>query len=587
MAVNKNALIRYKTIDKCLQNQYRKWTLEDLIYECSEALYEYEGIDKGISRRTVQSDIQIMRSDKLGYNAPIIVVDKKYYTYEDADYSITNIPISEHDLGKLSEAVQFLKQFQGFSHFKELGGMVQKLEDHVHSQQTNQQSVIDFEKNENLKGIEYLDRLYQSIINKEAILLTYKSFKARESSTFDFHPYLLKEFRNRWFIVGKKQKGDSILNLALDRIIEVEKSEKVYRLGRDFDPETYFKNVIGVSVSPTLEPIEVVLFLTHKHAPYVRTKPFHSSQKEISSDYYGVVFSLQIQHNYELEKEILAFGDGIRVIAPDRLKQNVQLRLQGGLDLYRTVLNEKNLIGRIGQLNHKGSAVLNNIYTKREINKITALLNNFFKESNVKMKETHALRSLLKKIPKLSRHLFNKNFKTIVSGINSEAFLTKAIYFNKSETANWYVTNHQDIAINVAKDEKSKKADKIWKMKENGYYGWTEKAGVVSVCPPAEFGLNRFTLRIHLDDTTEKNGALNVIYGSHKKVHTDKEITTITENSLPVNCPVLSGGIQLMKPLLIHASAKNKTPKKRRVIHLEFASIPLQKGLVWDEYMEI
>ena len=82
MSVNKNALIRYKTIDKCLQNRYRKWTLEDLIDACSDALYEYEGIDKGVSKRTVQADIQIMRSDKLGYFAPIIVLDKKFYTYE-------------------------------------------------------------------------------------------------------------------------------------------------------------------------------------------------------------------------------------------------------------------------------------------------------------------------------------------------------------------------------------------------------------------------------------------------------------------------------------------------------------------------
>ena len=83
MPVNRNALIRYKTIDKCLQNRYREWTLEDLIEACSEALYEYEGITKGISKRTIQLDIQIMRSDKLGYNAPIIVYDNKYYTYEE------------------------------------------------------------------------------------------------------------------------------------------------------------------------------------------------------------------------------------------------------------------------------------------------------------------------------------------------------------------------------------------------------------------------------------------------------------------------------------------------------------------------
>ena len=98
MPVSRNALIRYKTIDTCLRNRFRKWTLEDLVDACSDALYEYEGIDKGISKRTVQMDIQLMRSEKLGYNAPIVVKDHKYYTYEDPEYSITNTPLSEQDL---------------------------------------------------------------------------------------------------------------------------------------------------------------------------------------------------------------------------------------------------------------------------------------------------------------------------------------------------------------------------------------------------------------------------------------------------------------------------------------------------------
>ncbi|MEL6843528.1 MAG: phytanoyl-CoA dioxygenase, partial [Bacteroidota bacterium] len=119
MPANRNALIRYKTIDNCLRNRYRQWTLEDLIEACSEALYEYEGIDKGVSRRTVQMDIQMMRSEKLGYNAPIVVVEKKYYTYEDPEYSITNIPLTEQDLNKLGEVVDILRQFKGFAHFQE------------------------------------------------------------------------------------------------------------------------------------------------------------------------------------------------------------------------------------------------------------------------------------------------------------------------------------------------------------------------------------------------------------------------------------------------------------------------------------
>ena len=113
MSQNKNALIRYKTIDKCLQNKYRQWTLEDLIECCSQALEEYEGRKIPISKRTIQMDIQMMRSDKLGYNAPIITVDKKYYTYEDADYSITNLPLTEMDFNRMSEALEVLKQFKG------------------------------------------------------------------------------------------------------------------------------------------------------------------------------------------------------------------------------------------------------------------------------------------------------------------------------------------------------------------------------------------------------------------------------------------------------------------------------------------
>ena len=108
MPVNKNALIRYKTIDKCLRNRYRRWTIEDLVDACSDALYELEGIRKGVSLRTVQGDIQMMRSDKLGYNAPIEVYDQRYYRYADPDYYITDMPLSEDDYLLIKRAVDLL-----------------------------------------------------------------------------------------------------------------------------------------------------------------------------------------------------------------------------------------------------------------------------------------------------------------------------------------------------------------------------------------------------------------------------------------------------------------------------------------------
>ena len=110
MPANKNALIRYKTIDRCLRNRFRRWTIDDLTEACSAALREMEGITKGVSVRTVQGDLQMMRSDKLGYNAPIEVFDKIYYRYADPNYSINGMPLTEDDCRLLRQAVEMLDE---------------------------------------------------------------------------------------------------------------------------------------------------------------------------------------------------------------------------------------------------------------------------------------------------------------------------------------------------------------------------------------------------------------------------------------------------------------------------------------------
>ena len=121
MPTNKNALIRYKTIDRCLRNRHRRWTLDDLVDACCEALYNMEGIS-GVSARTVQMDIHVMRSDKLGYNAPIVVYDKIYYTYADPDYSITEMPLSADDCELIQEAITLLasKEYDDMAKIREV-----------------------------------------------------------------------------------------------------------------------------------------------------------------------------------------------------------------------------------------------------------------------------------------------------------------------------------------------------------------------------------------------------------------------------------------------------------------------------------
>lgn len=336
MAQNKNALIRYKTIDKCLQNRYREWTLDDLIEACSDALYEYEGRDVNVSKRSVQLDIQIMRSDKLGYNAPIVVYNKKYYKYEDENYSITNIPLTDNDMNVLSETVEMLKQFKDFSLFSELGGIIQKLEDKIHTEKTHQASIIHLDKNENLKGLEHLDVLYQSILKELCLTITYRSFKARKSSDIPFHPYILKEFNNRWFVVGRKKRREPVLTLALDRISKITYNLDIPYEKFGFDGDTYYENTIGVSVLNDTQIRKVHLRLDRHNAPYVLTKPFHHSQKVIEKQQEdgSVTISVKVHLNLEFERMILGFGDSIEVLKPSRLRKRIKNKLKRALSRY-------------------------------------------------------------------------------------------------------------------------------------------------------------------------------------------------------------------------------------------------------------
>jgi len=127
MPVNKNALIRYRAIDRCLRNRYRRWTLDDLVEACSDALYDMEGIVKGISKRTVQADIQMMRSDKLGYYAPIEVYDNKYYRYADPDYSISETPISSEDYQAVVHAITLIQKYETDGETGDLGDALLKV----------------------------------------------------------------------------------------------------------------------------------------------------------------------------------------------------------------------------------------------------------------------------------------------------------------------------------------------------------------------------------------------------------------------------------------------------------------------------
>lgn len=329
MSVNKLALIRYKTIDDCLRNKLRRWTLEDLIEKVSDVLYNLEGISTGISRRTLQSDLQLMRSDKLGYNAPIIVLERKYYTYSDKDFSITKAPINEADVEKMKEVVGMLKQFSGFSYFEDMSELIARLENNLYRSTQRSPDGIQFEDNKLLKGREFITPLYQAILRRQSLLLEYQSFRAARPQHFICYPYLLKEYRNRWFLI-MKVKGKAILfTVALDRIIgfqELPKEKYIPYAGVDF--ERYYSDLLGVTKNETDRGHRVILFVSKEHAPYVLTKPLHHSQQVLKEDPAGMIIRIDVVLNFELEREILGFGEAIKVLAPRLLKSKIQKRLK-------------------------------------------------------------------------------------------------------------------------------------------------------------------------------------------------------------------------------------------------------------------
>lgn len=336
MPANKNALIRYKTIDKCLRNPYRRWTLEDLVDACSDALYEMEGIDKGVSVRTIQSDIQTMRSDKLGYNAPIEVYDHKYYRYADEEYSIMDMPLSENDCNVLQEAIDMLRQLEGFEQFAEIADVVGRLQDKLSITRNNRKPIIHFDSVPNLKGIRLLTPLYNHIVQKQTLRIMYQSFSARQPMEYILCPYLLKEFRNRWFLFGSKASNLQLYNLALDRIVSVEPIEISYRENPNFDSEHFFDDVLGVSKNINTTPRRIVFWANAEQSNYIRTKPIHSSQKIIEENPQdgSCTFSIEVVINFEMYSIFMSYGPGIKILQPRNVRAYMRDKLKQAMHLY-------------------------------------------------------------------------------------------------------------------------------------------------------------------------------------------------------------------------------------------------------------
>ncbi|WP_338876820.1 phytanoyl-CoA dioxygenase family protein [Spirosoma sp. SC4-14] len=225
-----------------------------------------------------------------------------------------------------------------------------------------------------------------------------------------------------------------------------------------------------------------------------------------------------------------------------------------------------------------GFSIIDNIFSADEVHTILTTINNADSNKGTFRKTTDlfAIRQFLKEVPETFDLIFTDKLKSVIRQVmGNNYFVVKSIYFDKPETSNWYVSYHQDLTISVDK-----------KHKLDNFGPWTTKQNQVAVQPPTDLLENITTIRIHLDDTDENNGALKVVPASHlKQIYRPETINWDIETE--ITCAVKQGGLMLMKPLTLHSSSRTTNRKKRRVIHIEFSNKELPIELKWAERINL
>ena len=315
MAQNKGAIVRYRAIDRCLRSKHGRYSWEDLKVACEKALYEAFSEPMSVSRRQIFLDLNHMESIA-GYRAPIERVrdgKKTFYRYEDPDFSIEKIPITDDEMDQLKETILMLNRFKGMPQFEWMEEILSKLEDKFHLK-SSEDSVIGFEQNLDLKGLENITPLFEAIVNKQVLNIRYKSFKANKPITCEIHPYYLKQYNNRWFLFGWNTEFGMITNFALDRIEAISPILGEYRpkpANLDFDE--YFEDIVGVTIPQGKRIEHIVMRVAPDRYPYIKNKPLHPTQHNYDKEFR---VSIDVIPNNELIALLLSFGSQLEVLEP-------------------------------------------------------------------------------------------------------------------------------------------------------------------------------------------------------------------------------------------------------------------------------
>jgi len=337
MAVTKNALIRYITLDKCLGNPGRKYFIDDLVNACNEALQDVDPDSSGVRKRQVQADLKFLEDSK-GFNAPIDRIkygNKTFYRYKDIHFSITNQPLNEQEAQLLRESIFTLSRFQGLPQFEWLEELKARLEQSFKLK--TEEEVLSFEENPYLHGKEHLSTLYNAIVNKQALTLTYRPFR-KEQQMIEISPWHLKQFNNRWYLIAPNHdnhESERPHTYPLDRIVDIHESHAEFRPNTRFDFNEYFEDVIGVTIYEDKQVETIKLKIDQELWPYIDTKPLHGSQKILERNEDHIIIQLEVIPNYELESRIFSRGEAIEILEPEHLRISFAKRVAKLMERYK------------------------------------------------------------------------------------------------------------------------------------------------------------------------------------------------------------------------------------------------------------
>ena len=329
MAQGKNAYIRYKVLDRCFRDGRKRYYIEDLVDACNKELSGYDG--SSVSDRTIREDISFMQR-QAGGGVPLVKKydgHKVYYMYSDRNFSITEHPMSQSEAEMLSDTIQMLSRFKGLPNYEWLNATLAQMESTFNIGHAKA-SYVSFAQNEDLQGLKYFTPLYDAIASQRVVSLAYHKFGGLSYDRL-IHPYQLRQYNNRWFLVGKGPALSERLPLVvvpLDRIDDYKVMDKEPFIPFDGDVDDNFKDIVGVSLRFN-EPCQHIVFKAYHPADhYIITKPIHHSQRVVERQEDYTILSLDLIPTYEFETIMMTYADKCEILEPLDLRKKIKERAE-------------------------------------------------------------------------------------------------------------------------------------------------------------------------------------------------------------------------------------------------------------------